>query len=219
LEEVILYEFTLTPKRSETTDDEPTTLNSTAKAGEAQPQNKPAAALVNLSGPRVLVAFDPYDVKEGAEAEFQRGLKDTKVKVLMTYHYGFYYLLDCGDKSPEDVLKGVPFHAGAIVFRDGNFVNAIASHDGKQVPKNYAVLRWGSNLEAVQEMEKDVAKFSKMDGVVAKFHQWKRKSDRLEDQVAGNPSWMQLNPGKGKTLLEVFLLAEAQFDYSEAKVK
>ncbi len=31
---------------------------------------------VDLGGTKVLVAFDPYDVKEGARKEFQEALRD-----------------------------------------------------------------------------------------------------------------------------------------------
>ena len=55
-------------------------------------------------------------------------------------------------------LAKVPHHAGAIVFREGNFVKAIASHDKKRAPNKYAVLRWGSSLQAMEQMKKDIAK-------------------------------------------------------------
>ncbi len=171
----------------------------------------------HITGKKVLIAFDPFQMEEGAAGKFERGLKDTKTPVLITYRYGFYHLLDCGDKAPEDIVKSVPFHAGALVFRDGNFEKAIPSHDGKRTPSNYAAKRWGSSMEAVAEMMKEKERLSKTEGIVAKFHEWRPKSKKPEDQIAGNPSWLELRPGKGKTLLEVFLLAQAQFDYPAQK--
>jgi RNA polymerase sigma factor (sigma-70 family) len=167
---------------------------------------------VDLGGTKALVAFEAYFVREGAREVFDRALKDADVNILKTYHYGKYLLLDCGRADPAAVLARVPYHAGAIIFREGAFVKAVASHDSKRIPAGYAVLRWGSTSTGMSKMERDIAKYSNMDGLIAE----KLSSVPEGVEVAGNPTYLKLTPGKGKTLLEVFLLAEAQFDYVHA---
>ena len=61
-------------------------------------------------------------------------------------------------------------------------------------------------------MNSDLKKFANMPGVIAK------KIDLSNGRIVfGNPNMLKLSPGKGKTLLEVFLIAEAQFDYQVDK--
>lgn len=173
---------------------------------------------LDLSDTKVLVAFDPYsgeraDRKQRQEA-FQQALKEAEVQIVTTYHYGNYLLLDCGTKEPAELLKTVPYHAGAIVFRDGELVTAIAAHDKKKTPKNCAILRWGSTANDVKRMQADIKKYSNMPGVVAE-----KINLRPGEVVFGNPWILKLTPGEGKTLLDIFVLAEAQFDYAEVQGK
>ena len=171
---------------------------------------------VNSAGTKVLVAFDPAGVKEGARQEFQQGLQQAEVQVLSRYDNGRYLLLDCGRQTPASVLAKVPYHAGAIVFRDGKFMNAVASHDNRRIPGSYAVLRRGSSAEAVQQMERDVRKFTRMEGVVVKRV---NAAGGPEAVPAGNPVYLKLTPGKDRTLLDIFILAEARFAYLEVQQK
>ena len=106
------------------------------------------------------------------------------------------------------------YHAGAIIFRDGSFVKAIAAPDNKKIPQKHAVLRWGSTAAAQKQMNADIERYSKMPGVVAK------KINTAEGQfILGNPNKLVLTPSKDKTLLEIFLLAEAQFDHTNVAEK
>ena len=169
---------------------------------------------VDASGTKVLVAFDPHGATEGARQKFQRGLKQAEVQVLHRHDHGFYLLLDCGKKDPASVLARVPHHAGAIVFQDGKFVRAIASYDNRRIPGSHAALRRGSSAADRAQMEKDAEKYSQMDGVVVKKIS---AAPGQEEFVAGNPWYLKLTPGKGRTLLDIFLLAEARFAYSSVK--
>ena len=67
---------------------------------------------VDLTGIKMIVAFDPYsgnrrESKQRQQA-FRDGIKASKAKVLKEYHYGFYQLVDCSDRTPADVLKKIP---------------------------------------------------------------------------------------------------------------
>ena len=73
-------------------------------------------------------------------------------------------------------------------------------------------MNWGSTANSIKKMNADIKKFSNMPGVVAK------EIDLANGRVVfGNPNVLKLSPGKGKTLLEIFLIAEAQFDYQAEK--
>ncbi len=186
----------------------PTTRQGKKADGDAE------RVLMKLDGTKVLVAFDPYsgrraDRKQRHE-EFQQALKKEEVKIVTQYYYGNYLLLDCGKKKPAEVLKKVPHHAGAIVFHEGKLVSAIASQDKEKIPKKYAVLRWGSTANDVKRMKADIKKYSNTPGVIAE--EINLAPGRF---VAGNPLILKLTPGKGKTLLDIFILTEAQFDYAK----
>jgi hypothetical protein len=171
-----------------------------------------------IGGTKVLVAFDPYSGRradrEQRQKEFQQSLKKVGIRIVTQYRYGNYLLLDCGAKKPDEVLTRVPHHAGAIVFRGGRFTRAIASYDKKKIPKNYAVLRWGSTANDVRRMQADIKKYSSMPGVVA-------ESVNPADGkfVLGNPRILKLTPETDKTLLGIFILAEAQFDYAKVQAE
>lgn len=179
----------------------------------------------DTSGTKVLTAFNTNeyyvgDQESNARKEFDTALEKSKVRILKTYDNNRYKLLDCGAQNPEEVMAKIPHHAGAIVFSEGKFVIAIASPDKmkafdgkggkKRIPAEYAVLRWGSTESARNQMEADTEKYSKMEGVDAKLLS---SAPGQEDQIGGNPWFLKLTPGEGKTLLDVFLLAEGQFDY------
>ena len=171
---------------------------------------------VDPAGTKVLVAFDPRGLRTGAARKFEQGLKNGEVLVLHRYGRGACLILDCGKKDPVSVLAGVPSHAGAIVFQDGRFVRAIASHDNRRIPGNHAILRRGGSAAEMALMEKDFEKVSQIDGVVV------QKISDVPGQSkppAGHPWYLKLTPGKGRTLLEIFLLTEARFAYSGVNSK
>lgn len=191
-------------------------VSPTTEEGENGP--KAAADARKHADTKVLVAFDPYSGRRAdskkRRAEFDQALKKSKVKIVAKHHYDNYLLLDCGARKPATVLAEVPHHAGAIVFCNGNLVDTIPSHDRKRTPKKYAILRWGSSANAMKQMKADINKYSSMPGVVAK-----KVNLAPGKHVFGNPFILKLTPSEGKTLLEIFLMAEAQFDHVEAKTK
>jgi hypothetical protein len=169
---------------------------------------------VKFSGTMVLVGFDPYssrraDSKQRQEA-FHQALKKVEVQIVTQYNNGNYLLLDCGTNEPAEVLTKVPHHAGAIVFRDGKLASAIASSDRKKIPKSHAVLRWGSTANDMKRMQADIKKYSNMPGVVAE--QIDPAAGRF---VLGNSQLLKLTPGAGKTLLDMFIMTEAEFDFAD----
>lgn len=190
----------------------------TPSVNEDREKAPKAAAEKKHAGVRALVAFDPYSGRRSdskkRRAAFDQGLKKAKVKIVAKHHYDNYLLVDCGERKPAEVLAEVPHHAGAIVFRDGKPVNVVPSQDKKRTPKKYAILRWGSSANGIKQMEADIEEFSNMPGVVAK-----KVNLAPGKRVFGNPFVLKLTPGEGKTLLEIFLIAEARFDYSKAKAE
>jgi hypothetical protein len=159
-------------------------------------------------GQKVLVLFARADT--GAE----EALKKAKVAI-MEQITASAYLIDCGKEKPREVVEALPGHQGAIVFGDGEFKEAIGYLDRRkrlQVPQPYASVRWGSTANDQKRMQADVDKFSKMPGVKAEHI-----NTRPGEKVIGNPWMLRLTPAKGKTLLEVFVLTRAGFDYKEMK--
>ena len=65
-------------------------------------------------------------------------------------------------------------------------------------------------------MERDVRKFTRMEGVVVKRV---NAAGGPEAVPAGNPVYLKLTPGKDRTLLDIFILAEARFAYLEVQQK
>ena len=185
---------------------------------DGKKESKTLALSAKVAGTKLLVAFDRYSGRSAdrkqRQMEFQDSLKQEGVRIEAQYRYGTYLLLQCGKEDPNEIIKKVPYHAGAIIFSDGKFVKSIAAHDNKKIPQKHAVLRWGSTAAAVKQMKVDIEKYSKMPGVVAK------KINTAEGQfILGNPNKLVLTPSKGKTLLEIFLLAEAQFDHTNVAEK
>ena len=187
-----------------------------------------------IRGTRVLLAFSDYKlgaslVDESKANPFEQGPTEKEVqkqvrsfekalaasgaKVLKAYGgHDRYRLLDLEGRPVRPTLKKIPHHAGAMVFRNGHLVQTIPSTIDGAMPDPYAVLTWGSNDLAIKKMEKDFRTYKKMKGVRADML---TNLSPTDGEVGGNPSFLRLmpTPGRSKRLLEIFLLAEAQFRY------
>jgi hypothetical protein len=159
-------------------------------------------------GQKVLVRFASTDQDADDALKNARAVVVEKVTAKT-------YLLDCAKEKPHDVLQRLPGHQGAMVFHDGAFKEALGYKTRKGaylVPQPYASLRWGSTFNAIKQMEQDIARYSKLPGVVAE-----KINTRPGERVFGNPWMLKLTPAKGTTLLEVFVLTKAGFDSKEGK--
>jgi hypothetical protein len=160
-------------------------------------------------GQRLLVRFG------GSDADAEKALGEAKATVVEKIA-AKTFLLDFGADKPKDVLERLPKHEGAIVFQDGAFKEALGYKNRKgitMVPQPYACLRWGSNANAMKQMEQDVERCSKLPGVRAE-----KINNAPGKKVFGNPWILKLTPTDGNTLLQVFVQAKAGFDYREDTV-
>jgi hypothetical protein len=153
-------------------------------------------------------------LESGADKDTEDALKKARA-VVVEKVTAKTYLLDCGKEKPHDVVQRLPGHQGAINFHDGEFKEALGYRTRKGaylVPQPYASLRWGSTFNAIKQMEQDIERYSKLPGVGAE-----KVNTRPGERVFGNPWMPKLTPAKGKTLLEVFVLTKAGFDFKEGK--
>jgi len=157
-------------------------------------------------GEKVLVQFSRVD----------QSVEDavTKAKLTVVEKIGTIgMVLDCGKEKPGAAVMALPNYQGAIIFRDGQFAEAIGYKTAKgkfMVPQSYACLRWGSTQNHMKQMEADIERCSKLVSVHSE-----KINLRPGERVLGNPWMLKLTPEKGTTLLEVFHLTGAKFDYVE----
>jgi hypothetical protein len=173
-----------------------------------------------IRGQKVLVAFDVWGPSGGQDeiqrrtTQIEQALKHAGVELVEKVS-ATMYLVDTKGRKPTEVLKDLHYRQGAMVFKDGQYLEALPYenfyHKGQILrPEPFACLWWGSASGDREQMKRDIDKYSSMPGVVAETF------DAGTGQ--GNNTRLKLLPAKGKTLLEVFLLVpQAGFHYSEKK--
>lgn len=185
--------------------------------------NSPGARLPEkLRGHKLLVAFDVWATGREEQA-VQRQTTHAKAALAKAGAVGIeqlqpgLFLVDCRGQDPAALLKDLHHRQGALVFHDGHYHASIPFErphhpDQLLVAAPFACLHFGPGHEAQQELEQARLRFADMPGVVVeKFHA------QAGDYPLGHPWRLKLTPGKGTTLLEVFLLTKAGFHYTEKK--
>ncbi len=169
---------------------------------------KNEAAQRRFPGEKVLVQFS--QVTQAVEDAVK------KAQLTVVEKIGSHGLvLDYGAEKPRDVLVALPNYQGAIIFREGAFVEAIGykSANGKyKVPQAYACMRWGSSENHMKQMQADVERCSQLPGVNAE-----KINTKPGQKIYGNPWMLKLTPKQGTTLLDVFHLTGAKFDCVETE--
>lgn len=188
-----------------------------------------------VRGRKVLIDFHGYPVGEvkvdntrahdQAARDIQDALANAGVKTLQVVydsrktpqphedpkkgmiHFAQRILVDCGDRAPEDGLKALPHRQGAIVFQDGAPVGtlpALQRHQRGASPRFFGSMRHGSTEG--ERWRKDFDRFRAILGVNVVHRE-------PPGNTFGSNGILQLTPDAGVTLLEVFLLTQAEFYY------
>jgi hypothetical protein len=188
--------------------------------GPALPASLTATLPETVRGIKVLIAFDvgsPSDDESAIRhrtADVDAALKKAGCRIIERVNRSLC-LIDGLKHPPSANLQLLPHRQGALVFEDGQLRESLPfenkHHRGHFLQAEpFACLHWAPGPHHQEAMEHDVARFSRMPGVVVE----KVKSQGIGNG-AGNSWILKLTPAEGKTLLEVFQETRAGFHYKE----
>lgn len=164
-----------------------------------------------LSGMKILIAFDHY--QRDPEAKYKQFLATLDIaglKVLDKYGSDGYFLLECDNKDPDQLMKKISHHEGAMLFKDGAVQKTYSTFDGKRtVGENCAMIIWGGSSAALRQSRIDIATYDNMEGVVSQY----------VDPIGGKggSGCLKLQPAEDTTLLQIFLWSKGKFEYTPEK--
>jgi hypothetical protein len=190
-----------------------------ALAAQDEPPKEELQKLIQ--GRKVLVEIE-WNLAGGWDDDtykkMAKSIEEAGGKVLSKVGTGFL-LIDFGKLEPDKAVAQVPHRMGALTFKDGALETAV------QVPKDFpdrkftfnpkgrspgafAKFTWGSGSKNVEDMERDIQKWTNDERVEAKVI-------RPGLAAVGNSNSMEVRPKGKTTLLEVFLITGRGFSYPE----
>lgn len=195
----------------------------------AVPEQKTENLPEDLRGQRVLVdcrfySPNPPGKEQTAKAEEVRSaLQKANVRLVKIlsekeestacWTYMAMLLLDCKGQLPSKALADMPSYCpGGIVFQDGNYQEGLPLGEKAKTPAPWGYAGWSAPERSIGgKFDRDVARFEKIPGLKLKYLD-------TNDGTPGSYISAQLTAEAGKkTLLEIFVLTEASFEYVDAK--
>lgn len=185
-------------------------------------------------GQKVLVWFHAYPVPEvGQQPNNREGKKKTAdaVQAALTKagvtivkqvvadaqpelrdHLYQTLLLACGDQDPAEALKDVPHRVTGIVFRDGKYVRGLPLEaEGRCkgfVPAPHGYFLWGLG----DKRGRDQARLKGLKGIRVEDFSYRGPPG---GGAGGESGRVRIFPEGDMTLLEMFLLTQAEFELVE----